>query len=206
MLWVSLLLINTPTNCMVMMYSYLHFQDKTIIAYCPDTISDLNQKNLSRQGLDKNTVYSMPFRQFNEASIKNKVYNYTWLYEKNEDPDYCWCLLLICRSWQCMKCLVGTCFKCQVSLLIKQQQYWRDTPLQPSKPGIFGVEWTLHLHSLLVVYVRPTPSVLVKVKEKACYLISELVSVKGEYIVEHTVELKNNIILICRVLYEGFWL
>ena len=29
--------------------------------------------------------------------------------------------------------------------------------------------------------MRPTPSVLVKVKGKACYLISELVNVKGEY-------------------------
>ena len=94
-----------------------------------------------------------------------------------------------------MKCLVGTCFNCQVSLLIKQLQFWRDTLLQPSKPANLGMESTPHLHSLLVVYVRPTPSVLMKVKGKACYLISELVNVKGGYIVEHTVELK---------MYVGF--
>lgn len=48
-------------------------QNKTIKAYSPDVISELNQKNPSRQGLDLNTVYSMPFGPFNEASIKNKV-------------------------------------------------------------------------------------------------------------------------------------
>ena len=48
-------------------------QNKTIKAYSPDVISELNQKNPSRHGLDHNTVYSMPFRPFNEASIKNKV-------------------------------------------------------------------------------------------------------------------------------------
>lgn len=52
---------------------YVISQNKTIKAYSPDVISELNQKNPLRNGLDHNTVYSMPFRPFNEASIKNKV-------------------------------------------------------------------------------------------------------------------------------------